>query len=115
MSFPIVTFLTDGGQSATAVARLLAEHVGRARQSLDIAIYDLKLEAESGDLLRRAVDEVRSRGVAVRMVFNQEGRRTRPLPPPGFVDHDYLRSLQVASRAVPGVPDLMHHKYAVVD
>jgi phosphatidylserine/phosphatidylglycerophosphate/cardiolipin synthase-like enzyme len=110
-----VTFLTDGGQTAAAVAALLAEHLRRARQSLDLAIYDLKLDGESGDVVRAAVHEAQSRGVAVRMVFNQERRRTRPLPPPGFVDYEYLHSLRVASRAVPGEPDLMHHKYVVSD
>jgi phosphatidylserine/phosphatidylglycerophosphate/cardiolipin synthase-like enzyme len=109
------TFLTDGGQPAAAVARLLAEHLGRARRSLDVAIYDLVLEGEAGDVVRRAVHDAEARGVSVRMVFNQERRRTRPLPPPGFVDYDYVRSLRVASRAVPGEPDLMHHKYVVSD
>jgi phosphatidylserine/phosphatidylglycerophosphate/cardiolipin synthase-like enzyme len=37
------------------------------------------------------------------------------LPPPGFVDFDFLHSLQIESRAVPGTPDLMHHKYVVSD
>src|SRR5947208_2465617 len=106
-------FLTDGGQPAVSVARLLAEHLGRATASLDIAIYDLKLDAEPGEVVRRAMRDARGRGVAVRMVFNQERRRTRPLPPPGFVDYDFLHSLQVDSRAVPGEPDLMHHKYVV--
>jgi phosphatidylserine/phosphatidylglycerophosphate/cardiolipin synthase-like enzyme len=109
------TFLTDGGQSAASVAGLLADHLRRAQRSLDIAIYDLALDAEPGELVRAAVHEAEARGVAVRLVFNQEQRRTRPLPPPGFVDHDYLRSLRVTSRAVPGEPDLMHHKYAVRD
>jgi phosphatidylserine/phosphatidylglycerophosphate/cardiolipin synthase-like enzyme len=53
--------------------------------------------------------------VAVRLVFNQEHRRTKPLPPPGFVDFDFLRSLDVPSRAIPGEPDLMHHKFLVRD
>jgi phosphatidylserine/phosphatidylglycerophosphate/cardiolipin synthase-like enzyme len=109
------TFLIDGGQPAALVARLLADHLNQAAVSLDIAIYDLKLDGEPGELVRRAVHEARARGVEIRMVFNQERRRTRPLPPPGFVDYDYLHSLHVASRAVPGEPDLMHHKYVVAD
>jgi len=109
------TFLTDGGQTAVAVARLLAGHLSRARRSLDIAIYDLKLDEEPGELVRGAVHAARERGVEVRVVFNQEQRRARPLPPPGFVDYDYLHSLGVEARAVPGEPDLMHHKYAVSD
>ncbi len=109
------TFLTDGGQSAETVAALLADHLCLARRSLDIAIYDLKLDGEPGEVVRQAVHRAIAAGVTVRMVFNQEARRTRPLPPPGFVDYDYLHSLRVASRAVPGEPDLMHHKYVVSD
>ncbi|HSR25536.1 MAG TPA: phospholipase D family protein, partial [Candidatus Eisenbacteria bacterium] len=109
------TFLTDGGQSAATVGRLLADHLGRAAVSLDIAIYDLKLDGETAELVRRAVHEARARGVEIRMVFNQERGRTRPLPPPGFVDYEYLHSLHVPSRAVPGEPDLMHHKFVVAD
>ena len=127
----IATFLTDGGQAAAEIAGLLADHLRRAHASVDIAIYDLKLDGEAGEVVRRALHEARDRGVVVRMVFNQEsGRRLappdppadeggssrdRPLPPPGFVDYDYLHSLGVASRAVPGEPDLMHHKYVVSD
>jgi len=109
------TFLTDGGQAADLVAALLAAHLRRARASLDVAVYDLKLEGRAADLVRDAVHEASGRGVAVRLVYNQERPRTLPLPPPGFVDHEYLRSLHVASRAVPGSPDLMHHKYVVAD
>lgn len=109
------TFLTDGGQTAASVAELLAAHLCRARRSLDIAIYDLKLDTGPGDMVRRAVHQARARGVEVRVLFNQEHRRARPLPPPGFVDYEYLRSLRVDSRAVPGQPDLMHHKYVVSD
>src|SRR5262245_39638241 len=98
------TFLTDGGQSAGSVAALLAEHLALARQSVDIAIYDLKLNGAPGDIVRQAVHEAQARGVSVRLVFNQEKVRTRPLPPPGFVDYEYLRRLQVESHAVPGVP-----------
>src|SRR2546429_1433856 len=109
------TFLTDGGQDPLAVAGLLAAHIGGARATCDIAIYDLALDPGPGEVLRRAVRDATARGVRVRLVYNQERARTRPLPPPGFVDHEFLRSLDVPSEAVPGSPDLMHHKYIVVD
>src|SRR5215510_1267811 len=109
------TFLTDGGQSAASVAELLAEHLGRSRRSMDIAIYDLKLSGAPGGRIRQVIQDGRARGVAIRLVFNQERARTRPLPPPGFIDYDFLHSLQVDSRAIPGVRDLMHHKYVVSD
>jgi phosphatidylserine/phosphatidylglycerophosphate/cardiolipin synthase-like enzyme len=86
-----------------------------ARRSLEIAIYDLKLAGAAAVRVRDAVRAASARGVAVRLVFNQEHRRTKPLPPPGFVDFDFLRSLDVPSRAIPGEPDLMHHKFVVRD
>ncbi len=50
------------------------------------------------------------------MVFNQEPpRRSKPLPPPGFVDWEWLKALGVAFQPIPGAPDLMHHKYVVRD
>jgi len=109
------SFLTDGGQSAASIAQLLAGHLGLARRSVDIAIYDLKLDSGPGGVIRRAIHDAKSRGVTIRLVFNQEKARMRPLPPPGFVDYDFLHTLQVDSRAVPGEPDLMHHKYVVSD
>jgi phosphatidylserine/phosphatidylglycerophosphate/cardiolipin synthase-like enzyme len=94
---------------------MLCGFIDGAVSSLRIAIYDLKLRAEAGELLRRSLNSASSRGVSIRLVYNQENARHRPLPPPGFVDHDFLRSLAIESRDIPGVPDLMHHKYVVRD
>jgi len=58
------------------------------------------------------------RGVAVRMIFNQDHAQAIPVPPPPEIDWafvDQLKSLGVAIKPVPGVPDLMHHKYVVRD
>jgi len=58
------------------------------------------------------------RGVAVRMIFNQDHAQTIPEPPPPEIDWafvDQLKSLGVAIKPVPGIPDLMHHKYVVRD
>jgi phosphatidylserine/phosphatidylglycerophosphate/cardiolipin synthase-like enzyme len=110
------------------VARLLAAHAARARCRLDLAIYDLKLDDASGRLLCVALERARARGVAVRLLFNQDPPRPRPraalasevsaraeLPFPAFVDRELLRRLRVPSRSVPGGSGLMHHKYAVAD
>jgi phosphatidylserine/phosphatidylglycerophosphate/cardiolipin synthase-like enzyme len=105
----------DGGQTEAQVAASLSGFLAAASSTLEIAIYDLKLEGAASELLRQTLNGARSRGVTVRIVYNEDHARQRPLPPPGFVDRDFLRSLAVPSRAVPGVPDLMHHKYAVRD
>jgi phosphatidylserine/phosphatidylglycerophosphate/cardiolipin synthase-like enzyme len=65
--------------------------------------------------MRQSLNDATRRGVRIRMIYNQDHARERPLPPPGFVDHDFLRSITALSRPIPGVPDLMHHKYVVRD
>jgi phosphatidylserine/phosphatidylglycerophosphate/cardiolipin synthase-like enzyme len=107
--------LTDGGQPAPSIARILADDLVQARRTVVIAIYDMKLDGEAGAIVQQAVHDAQARGVVVRLVFNEEHARTRPLPPPGFVDYEFLHRLRVASHAIPGEPDLMHHKYVVRD
>jgi phosphatidylserine/phosphatidylglycerophosphate/cardiolipin synthase-like enzyme len=82
-----------------------------------MAIYDLKLSGQARELVLNAIREARGRGVEVRLLFNVDHPRppARPLPPPGFVDSDFLRHLEVPYQPVDGVPDLMHHKYVVRD
>jgi phosphatidylserine/phosphatidylglycerophosphate/cardiolipin synthase-like enzyme len=56
--------------------------------------------------------------VAVRLVFNQDHDQAIPVPPPPEIDFsfiDRLKSIGVQVKPVPGVPDLMHHKYVVRD
>ncbi len=58
------------------------------------------------------------RGVAIRLIFNQDHAQAIPVPPPPEIDWafvDQLRSIGVQIKPVPGVPDLMHHKYVVRD
>ena len=108
-------FLRDGGQSPLQVAELVAGFVESARHTLDVAIYDLRLAGAAGDRLLAAVHSARERGVRVRVVFNQDHARKEPNPPPPAVDWDFLKRMDVPFQPVSGVPDLMHHKYAVKD
>jgi phosphatidylserine/phosphatidylglycerophosphate/cardiolipin synthase-like enzyme len=51
-------------------------------------------------------------------MFNQDHPATIPVPPPAEIDWafiDRLKSIGVATKPIPGVPDLMHHKYVVRD
>lgn len=96
----------------------MANHLDGATRTLDIAIYDLRLDAAPGDALLAAFEAAVKRGVAVRLMFNQDHAQTIPVPPPPEIDYqfvDRLKALGVQVRAVPGVPDLMHHKYVVRD
>jgi phosphatidylserine/phosphatidylglycerophosphate/cardiolipin synthase-like enzyme len=65
-----------------------------------------------------AFDAAVKRGVTVRLVFNQDHDLVIPVPPPPSIDMtfiDQLKSMGVQVMPVPGVPDLMHHKYVVRD
>ena len=65
----VADFLTDGGQSAEQVAASLGGFLGAATSTLEIAIYDLKLEGASAEMLRRtreAAERIaREEGVSV--------------------------------------------------
>jgi phosphatidylserine/phosphatidylglycerophosphate/cardiolipin synthase-like enzyme len=62
-----------------------------------------------------AIQAAAARGVAVRFVYNVDHRNPIPVPPPAEPDAQLITSLGVPSLPVGGVPDLMHHKYAVRD
>ena len=55
------------------------------------------------------------RGVAVRLVYNLDHPGHGKGPPPPATEPELVESLPVPTRAIPGVPDLMHHKYIVRD
>jgi phosphatidylserine/phosphatidylglycerophosphate/cardiolipin synthase-like enzyme len=110
-----VTFLQDGGQPAEQVAGQLADFMGAAQRSLDIAIYDLNLTDGPADQVRAAVKAAAARGVAVRLLYNVDFPNPIPVPPPSQADTAFIASLGVPTKAVSGIPDLMHHKYIVRD
>ncbi|HXM72616.1 MAG TPA: phosphatidylserine/phosphatidylglycerophosphate/cardiolipin synthase family protein [Candidatus Dormibacteraeota bacterium] len=96
----------------------MAAFLDGATKSLDIALYDLRLDAGPGDTLFAAFASAQKRGVAVRLMFNQDHASTVPDPPPPEIDWafiDRLRSIGIQSQPIPGIPDLMHHKYVVRD
>ncbi len=108
-------FLNDGGQPAESIAAILAGYLDGARRTLDIALYDLRLDDACAEILSRSVDAAKQRGVRIRMVFNQDHPKKTVDPPPNQVDWDLLHRLDVGAIPIPGVPDLMHHKYVVKD
>ena len=107
--------LTDGGQTATDIARELAGFLGEARTSLDIALYDLKLGPDTETVVIGAIEAAGKRGVAVRLAYNSSHPGPIAVPPPPRTIPEAIEALPVETRAIPGVPDLMHHKYVVRD
>jgi phosphatidylserine/phosphatidylglycerophosphate/cardiolipin synthase-like enzyme len=107
--------LTDGGQQPAEVARELAEFLGAAQRSLDLAQYDFHLLPETAAVVGGALREAHGRGVAVRIIYNVDHANPIPVPPPPEPDAQLIASLGVPSKAIAGVPDLMHHKFVVRD
>jgi phosphatidylserine/phosphatidylglycerophosphate/cardiolipin synthase-like enzyme len=107
--------LTDGGQQPLEIARLVSAFLGAARRSLDLAQYDFNLGPETREVVAGALRDAAARGVAVRILYNVDHPSPIPVPPPPEPDVALISALGVPSRAIAGVPDLMHHKFVVRD
>jgi phosphatidylserine/phosphatidylglycerophosphate/cardiolipin synthase-like enzyme len=107
---PTVAFLTDGGQPASSVLQRLLAFIDAATASLDLAIYDARLDGDGGDRLLAALQDAERRGVTVRAIYNDDHRDPSPVP-------TLLERLAkaVPATAIPGIPDLMHNKYVIRD
>ena len=110
-----VRTLTDGGQPAEQTAHALAEFFAAAKQTLEIAVYDFQLPPDLDDVVCGAL--VDSAGARRRRAprVQPRPREGGPVPPPPITDPDALEALPFPTAAIPGVPDLMHHKYVVRD
>jgi phosphatidylserine/phosphatidylglycerophosphate/cardiolipin synthase-like enzyme len=107
--------LTDGGQRPAAVARKIAEFLARARHSLDIAMYDVRFETDAGALVLAALLSAQQRGLAIRLLYEVEHPGPIPVPPPPETVPEAIERLPIETRGIAGVPDLMHHKFVVLD
>src|SRR5207245_1247409 len=96
-------------------ARTIGDFLTAATRSLDVALYDLRLSPATAELVTGALVAASQRGVAVRLAYNVDHGKSVPVPPPPQADPRLVESLPVPTRAIPGVPDLMHHKYVVRD
>jgi phosphatidylserine/phosphatidylglycerophosphate/cardiolipin synthase-like enzyme len=110
-----VRTLTDGGQEPLEIAQAIAEWLADARNSLEIAQYDVHLAPDTAAVVGAAIRDAAARGVAVRIIYNVDHRNPIPVPPPPEPDVEMIASLGVPSKAVAGVPDLMHHKFVIRD
>lgn len=96
--------------------QLLAAWISAAQHTLEIAIYDIRLPDPVGPVLLEALTEAAGRGVVVRLAYNyEEDEHPVPVPPPPKTDPGLIDSLPFPTARIPGVPDLMHHKYIVRD
>jgi phosphatidylserine/phosphatidylglycerophosphate/cardiolipin synthase-like enzyme len=108
-------FYRDGGQAAAEVAEQVAAFLGGAKKSLELALYDIRLHDDAAEIVKGALSDARGRGVAVRLVYNVDHPGPIPVPPPPKTAPQLVEALPIETRPIPGVPDLMHHKYVVRD
>ena len=106
--------LHPGGQTALELAERAVAFLGEARESLDLALYDVRLPGEPGDLVAGALRDAAARGVAVRIAYNAD-HDERVFPPPPHTAPELIEALPFPTCGIPGIPDLMHHKYVVRD
>ena len=92
----------------------MAAFLGEARRSLDLALYDVRLPGEPGDVVAAALRDAAARGVAVRIAYNAD-HDERIFPPPPSTKPELIEALPFPTCGIPGIPDLMHHKYVVRD
>jgi phosphatidylserine/phosphatidylglycerophosphate/cardiolipin synthase-like enzyme len=78
-------------------------------------VYDLNLPDDLAAIVGGALRDANTRGVALRLAYNVDHPRNVPVPPPPRTDPDLMASLPFPTAAIPGIPDLMHHKYIVRD
>jgi phosphatidylserine/phosphatidylglycerophosphate/cardiolipin synthase-like enzyme len=110
-----VRTLIDGGQPAEQTAHELAEFFAAAEQTLEIAVYDLNLPPDLVGIVGDALRAAEARGVAIRLAYNLDHAKDVPVPPPPITNPEAMEGLPFPTAAIPGVPDLMHHKYVVRD
>jgi phosphatidylserine/phosphatidylglycerophosphate/cardiolipin synthase-like enzyme len=106
--------LSPGGQTALELAQRVAAFLGEAQKSLDLALYDVRLPGEPGDLVANTLRDAAARGVAVRIAYNAD-HDERMFPAPPQTKPELIEALPFPTRGIPGIPDLMHHKYVVRD
>jgi phosphatidylserine/phosphatidylglycerophosphate/cardiolipin synthase-like enzyme len=65
--------------------------------------------------VKDALTGAAGRGVSVRLAYNLDEDDRPPVPPPPRTEPELVESLPFPTAAIPGAPDLMHHKYVVRD
>ena len=103
------------GGDPLEMARRIAAFLGEARASLDLALYDVRLPGEPGDVVSGALCDAAERGVRVRIAYNADHPERIFFPPPPRTKPELLEAMPFPTCGIPGIPDLMHHKYVVRD
>jgi phosphatidylserine/phosphatidylglycerophosphate/cardiolipin synthase-like enzyme len=113
-----VTFLSEGEQRASDIARDAAKFISQTRTSLDIAVYDMRLSDDLRAILASALKECADRGVRIRIAYDadkpEQPELDRGMDPAESGTGEFVQSLGYAWQRIGG-DKLMHHKYIVRD
>jgi len=118
-------FIGQDRQRPMEVAGWLADFMGQAKESLDLAFYDVHISAQPALFLRRVLSARVAAGVRVRLVYDAGDKPQGPddvdrrgSEPVARSDHRRVEELGLPPRvirAIGGRGALMHHKYIVRD
>jgi phosphatidylserine/phosphatidylglycerophosphate/cardiolipin synthase-like enzyme len=111
-----VLFLSEGEQSADSVMTRLTTFIQTARQTLDLAVYDMRFSDPLRDTLLLALRDRQQAGVQIRFCYDGD----KPLalvpgqdPAPAGTTA-FIQSLGFPSRRIAGMK-LMHSKFVIRD
>ncbi|HXA08495.1 MAG TPA: phosphatidylserine/phosphatidylglycerophosphate/cardiolipin synthase family protein [Chthoniobacterales bacterium] len=113
-----VFFLAEGEQSGASVMGRLTHFLGQAQRSLDLAVYDMRLDDELRLQLLQALEERAAAGVQIRICYDGDKPETPNVAggqdpaPPGT--GAFVQGLGFPWRRIGGVK-LMHDKFIVRD
>ena len=113
-----VFFLAEGEQTAESVLARLTSFISEAKQSLDFAVYDMRLDDPLKNELTRALADRAKAGVEIRICYDGD----KPLQPNLAGGQDpappgtgaFVQSLGYPWRRIAGMK-LMHQKFIVRD
>ena len=107
--------LTDGGQTPPRSPASWRRSSARHARASTSPLYDVRFETDAGALVLATLLAAQQRGVTIRLVYNVDHPGPIPVPPPPETKPEAIEALPVPTRAIAGVPDLMHHKFVVRD
>ena len=113
-----VFFLSEGEQSGGATMKRLADFFTGAKETLDLALYDMRFSDELKRQFLAALQERAQHGVRIRICYDGDKpsfpnmAQGQDPSPPGTAS--FVESLGFPSRRIGGMK-LMHHKFIVRD
>lgn len=120
-----VRFIAEGCQSAADVAGQMAEFISLATDSVDLAIYDCRLDDDAAEPIRAALQDRLKHGVTIRLVYDDSSAKPqshRDFEAVGadFAErdtHERVQELGLPSSSIRGIrgDGLMHQKFMVRD